>query len=254
MRYVVLVKQVPDTYDPRRLDDHGRMVRTVGKQVIDEVGERALELALCVREAGRSGEVVAMTMGPASAREAVRHALAMGADRAVHICDERLVGADQIQTALVLAAALRSEEPDLILTGHQSSDGGGGMVPALLAQMLGMPLLSELGSVLVGDNEVTGTRIADLGVVSLRAALPAIVTVTDQLPEGRMPTLRGVLGAKRKPMATPTLTDLGIACTGPTTVVTSVQQRPRRAVGVRVPDDGTGARQLADFLADRGLI
>lgn len=254
MRYVVLIKQVPDTYDPRRLDDLGRMVRTQGKQVVDEVGERALEFALSCRDADRTIEVVAMTMGPAPAREAVRHALAMGADRAVHICDERLTGADQIQTALALASALRAESPDLILTGHTSSDGGGGVVAALLAQLLGLPLLSELASAQVDRSEVRGTRITDLGVVSLRASLPAIITVTDELPEGRLPTLRGVLGAKRKPVATPGLADLGIAGTGAGTVVVSVLERPRRTAGVRVQDDGTGARQLADFLADRRLI
>lgn len=254
MRSVVLVKQVPDTYKPRRFDARGRIVRAPRGQVLDEIGERALEVVLSHRDAVASGEVVAMTMGPPAARDAVRHALAMGADRAVHICDERLAGADQIQTALVLAAALRDEAPDLVVTGDASSDGGGGVVPALLAQLLGLPLLSDLASVRLADHEVTGTRTTEIGAVSLRATLPAIVAVTDQLPEGRLPTLRGVLAAKRKPVATPTLADVGIASTGATTVVVAVRERTRRPAGVRVAGDGAAAGKLADFLADRRLI
>lgn len=254
MRSVVLVKQVPDSDAPRGLDPHGRMVRSAGKQVLDEIGERALEVVLSHRDTTGAVEVVAMTMGPPGARDAVRSALAMGADRGVHLCDDRLAGADQIRTAQALAAALRIEQPDLIVAGQASSDGAGGVLPALLAHLLGLPLLSDLASVQLTEHEVTGTRLADAGTVRLRVALPAIVTVTDQLPEGRLPSLRGVLGARRKHLATRSLAELGIVDADPRTVVLSVQHRPGRAAGVKVTDDGTAAGKLTAFLAERRLI
>ncbi|QGF22417.1 electron transfer flavoprotein subunit beta/FixA family protein [Raineyella fluvialis] len=254
MRSVVLIKQVPDSDDSRDLDPGGRMLRTGGKQVLDEIGERALELVLGHREATRSGEVVAMAMGPSGARDAVRSALAMGADRGVHLCDEQWAGADQIRTARVLAAAVRREEPDLVVAGRASSDGAGGVVPALVAHLLGWPVLSDLASVDLGEGEVTGTRLTDLGTVSLRVLLPAVITITDQLPEGRPPTLRGVLGARRKRLTTTDAADLGIGGPDPRTVVLSFERRRRRAAGVKVTDDGTAAARLATFLADRRLI
>lgn len=254
MRSVVLIKQVPDTYEPRRLDPSGRIVRTSGEQVLDEICERAVELAVSNREATRCGEVVALAMGPATARDAARYALSMGADRAIHVCDSQLAGADQLQTALVLAAALLKESPDLIVAGSASTDGGGGVVPAMLSQFLGIPLLSGLVSVQLDEHQVSGTRVTDVGAIRLRVALPAIITVTDQLPEGRMPNLRGVLGAKRKPLATTSLADLGVAGTAANTEVIAVQERPRRTGGVRLSDAGDGARRLAGFLAEQRLI
>lgn len=254
MRIAVLIKQVPDTWDERRLDPAGRADRTVGEQVLDEIGERAVEVALLHRDAGLASEVVVVTMGPPSARDAVRRALAMGADRAVHLCDDRLAGADQVQTARALAAVLRAERADLIVCGEESSDGAGGVLPALLAELLGLPLLSGLGTVEASARAVTGTRVTEAGTVRLRAPLPAVVSVTGQVPEGRFPTLRGVMAAKRKPVAHPTLADLDLPDSTATTTVTSVRSRPARPTGVRVIDDGTAAGRLADFLADHHLV
>jgi electron transfer flavoprotein beta subunit len=247
VRSVVLVKQVPDTYNPRRLDPAGRIVRTEGDQVCDEISERALEFALrCREDAG--GEVVAVIMGPPDAKSAARHVLAMGADRAVHVCDDRLAGADQLQTATVLGAALLREAPDLVVAGYASTDGGGGVVAALLAQLLQLPLLAGLASACVEGGRVSGTRVTEIGEVTVRATLPAILSVTDQMAEPRLPNLRGVLGARRKPLTVLGLDDLGLAGIGPATAVVSVQQRPRHTGGARVVDDGTAAGQLADYL------
>lgn len=253
MRSIVLVKQVPDTYAPRNLDPLGRLIRTDGDQVVDEICERALEVALRQRE-NAGGEVIAVTMGPPDARAAARHALAMGADRAVHVCDERLAGADQLQTAAVLGAVLLRESPDLVVTGNAATDGGGAVVPALLAQLLEVPLLAGLASVRFEGGRVTGTRVTDVGEVTVRAALPAIVTVTDQVAEARLPSLRGVLGAKRKPLAVLGLGDLGIAGSQPATAVVLVQERPRHGGGPRVTDDGTAAAKLADYLAQLRVL
>jgi electron transfer flavoprotein beta subunit len=248
VRSVVLVKQVPDTYNPRNLDPAGRIVRTEGEQVCDEICERALEFALRQREEAGGGEVVALLMGPPDAKAAVRHVLAMGADRAVHVCDDRLAGADQLQTASALGAALLRESPDLVVAGSASTDGGGSVVAALLAQILQLPLLAGLASAGVEDGRVTGTRVTELGEVTVRAVLPAIVTVTDQIAEPRLPTLRGVLGARRKPQAMFGLSALGVAGTEPSTAVVSAQERPRHSGGPRLVDDGTAVGQLADYL------
>ncbi len=254
MRTIVLVKQVPDTYQPRTLEPSGRLVRTDGDQVADEICERAVEFALQRREEERSGEVVAMVMGPSSARTAARHVLAMGADRAVHVCDDRLADADQQQTATALAAALLRETPDLVIAGKASTDGGGGVVPALLAQLLGLPLLAGLASLRIESGWAIGTRVTDAGTVTVRAELPAIVTITDQFDEPRLPNLRGVLGAKRKPLVSLGLAELGVSGGEPSSVVVSAQQRPRRSAGTRVVDDGTAARRIADYLAGLGVL
>lgn len=254
MRIVVLIKQVPDTGADRRLDPSGRLDRAGGEQVPDEIGERALEVALTHRSAERGTEVIVATMGPASAADAVRLALATGADRAVHLCDDRLAGADQLRTARVLAALLRPERPDLVLAGDESGDGAGGVVPAMLAELLHLPLLAGLDTVEVAADRVTGTRVTSAGTLRLSAPLPAVVSVTQQLPEGRFPTLRGVMSARRRPVARPTLSDLGLVDEPVATRVTSVEARAARAAGAAVVDDGTAADRVVELLVARHLI
>lgn len=255
MRWLILIKQVPDTYGPRGFNEQKRVDRASGEQVLDEIGERCLELALGHRDDHHpDDEVVAVTMGPPSANDVIREALSMGADRAAHLCDDSLIGADQIQTGVALAALLRGEEPDVIVAGHASSDGNGGVVPALIAQQLGIPLLSDLMTVEVGDREISGTRILGSGTQSVRADLPAIVTVTDQLPEGRVATLRGVFKARKKPSADKSLNDLGITSTGPTTAVTTVARRPPHSRGVTVSEQDDAVPKLMDLLVERGLL
>lgn len=255
MKIAVLVKHVPDTYGERQLDPATRRTdRTAGDQVIDEISERAVEVALARKDQEKATEVVVVTMGPAQATDALRKALAMGADRAIHVVDDALAGADLMVTATVLAAALRPEGFDLVVTGNESTDGRGGVLPALLAELLGLPLLSALRSVLLTDAEVSGTRVTDAAATQVRAQLPAVVSITEQLPDARFAGLRGIMAAKRKPMARLGLADLGLAVPSSRTAVTSAAALPRRSGGPRVEDDGTAARQLADFLADRHLI
>lgn len=255
MKIAVLVKHVPDTYGERQLDPAThRADRTSGDQVIDEISERAVEVALAHKDQDRSTEVVAVTMGPAQATDALRKSLAMGADRAVHVVDDALAGADLMATATVLAAALRPEGPDLVITGNESTDGRGGVLPALLAELLGLPLLSALRSVRLTAAEVSGARVTDAAATEVRAALPAIISITEQLPDARFAGLRGIMAAKRKPMAKVGAAELGLDAPASRTVVTSATPLPRRTSGPRVEDDGTAARQLADFLADRHLI
>ncbi len=255
MKIAVLVKHVPDTYGERQLDPAMRRAdRTAGDQVIDEISERAVEVALAHKDREKSTEVVAVTMGPAQATDALRKSLAMGADRAIHVVDDALAGADLMVTATVLAAALRAEGLDLVIAGNESTDGRGGVLPALLAEMLGLPLLSALRTVRLTDTEVSGARVTDAASTEVRAQLPAIISITEQLPDARFAGLRGIMAAKRKPMARVGTADLGLEHPTSRTVVTSATALPRRTGGPRVEDDGTAARQLADFLADRHLI
>lgn len=260
MRIGVLVKQVPDTWQERRLDPGPRRVDRSGEVVADEVGEQALEVALSCKDADRGTEVVVVTMGPARADDVVRACLAMGADRAVHVLDDALAGADLVTTARVLAAVVRSEAFDLVLAGAQSTDGEGGVLPAVLAELLGLPLLSglaavELDAVQAAGGQVAGTRATEHSTVRLAATLPAVVSVTGQLPPARTAGLRGVLAARRRPVRRVGLADLGLTPFPATTDLLSLVPAPRRAASQRVVDDGGGAAvAVVEFLAARHLI
>lgn len=257
MRIVVLVKQVPDTYGERRLRPDGCLDRGAGA-VADEIDERAVEVALTIRET-TGGDITALTMGPERALESLRKALAMGADRAVHVCDAALAGSDALQTSAVLAAALRTVEFDLIIAGNESTDGRTAAIPAMLAERLALPQLTWLSAVAVQDGVVTGTRTVEDGTVELRAALPALVSVTEQIAQPRHPSFTGIMGAKKKPLTTLSIADLGIRAEdagggNSRSRVRSVTARPARISGTVIADDGTAATRLAEFLAAAKLI
>lgn len=257
MRIVVLMKEVPDTYGDRKLDlETGLADREGSDKVLDEVGERALEFAVSYAESAPETEVIVLTAGPETAATSVRKALAIGATRAVHIADAGLVGADLMLTSEALAAALTTLSPDLVITGNISTDGGGGVMPALLAERLGMPALTALDSVELADGAVRGARATDGGQLTVEARLPAIVSITEQLPDPRFASLKDIMAAKRKPYDTLTLEGLGVdpnALT-PRSIMLAVSKRPPRSAGVKVVDDGMAAEQLADFLAEKGFV
>jgi electron transfer flavoprotein beta subunit len=255
MKIVVLVKQVPDTWGERHLDPTtGRADRAGGEQVVDEIGERAVELALSHKDRDRAVEVVVVTMGPAKAADALRKVLAMGADRAVHVQDDRLAGADLVLTATVLAATVRTEGFDLLVVGNESTDGRGGVLAAMLAEHLRVPLLSAMTSATVEGSTVVGTRAAEGVTARVRADLPAVVSVTEAVPEARFAGLRGIMAAKRKPVTRRTLADLEVELPAAASAVRSVSARPPRTGGTQVVDDGTAVRRLVDLLAERHLI
>jgi len=255
VKIVVLVKEVPDTYEPRRLDlATGRLDRAGSDAVVDEIDERALEVALQVKDRAKDTEIVAIAMGPAEARDGLKKALQMGADRAVHILDDALAGSDVLATARVLAAAVAREQADVVLAGNESTDGRGGVVPAMIAEQLGLPLAGSLGSVEFGDGLVRGTRTTDVEITTLSAPLPAVVTVTEKSAEARFPSFKGVMAAKKKPTETLTASALGVAATGARTIVLSTAERPARSGGTTIEDDGSGGQQLADWLVARGLV
>jgi len=255
VKIVVLIKEVPDTYEPRRLDlATGLLDRAASDAVVDEIDERALEVALQVKDRAKDTEIVAIAMGPGEAKDGLKKALQMGADRAVHILDDALAGSDALATARVLAAAVAREQPDLVLGGNESTDGRGGVVPAMVAEILGLPLAGSLGSVEIGQNAVRGTRTTDVEITTVTAPLPAVVTVTEKSAEARFPSFKGVMGAKKKPTDVLTASALGVAPPEAHTLVLSTAERPARAGGSTIEDDGSGGTQLADWLVARGLV
>jgi electron transfer flavoprotein beta subunit len=258
MKIAVLVKEVPDTWSDRRIDPATKRVDRDGDVVIDEINEKAVEAALQVKESG-DGEVTVVTMGPKNAVDAVRKALAMGADAGIHIIDDALGGSDAIQTSAALAAALAPREFDLVIAGNESTDGRTAAIPAMLAERLGFAQATFLRTLTVKDGAVSGERMTEDGHADVNAQLPTVVSVTEQIAEARFPNFKGIMAAKKKPVETVTLADLGIDAAdaggaNSWSVVETVAAKPPREGGTIIKDDGTAGQQLADYLAAAKLI
>jgi len=260
MNIVVLVKQVPDTYSERQLrESDGALDRDASDAVLDEINERAVEESLRLSEV-HGGEVTVLTMGPDRAGEAIRKALSMGADRAVHLCDTALAGSDAVGTALALAAAIRTVDGvDLVVAGNEASDGRSAAVPAMVAEVLGVPALTHAREVTVEGSTVTVRRETDDGVTVLRAELPAVVSVGEKINEPRYPSFKGIMAAKKKPVTTLSIADAGIdaarvGAAGALTSVASAAPKPAKGAGEKVVDDGDGGAKVAAFLVAHKLI
>lgn len=258
MKIIVLVKEVPDTYADRRLDlETGLADRADTDQVLDEIGERAVEAAVSVAESHSGTEVILLTMGPVSAAKSLRKGLAIGASRAVHILDDALAGADLTITAEVLAKAIAHHGFDLVIAGNESTDGAGGVIPAMIAEWLGVPHATGLDALDIDGETIHAQRRAEGGTLRLAAQLPLVASITEQLPDPRVPNLKGIMSSKRKPIETVSLADLGVQLAGdhkPRSVMIAVSERPPRLNGTRIADDGTAADQIADFLTKHQLI
>ena len=256
MRILVLVKEVPDTWGERRIDPaSGRVDRQSSSPVLDEIGERALEVALAIKDSDKSTEVVLVSMGPASATKSIRKGLAMGASSAIHLVDDALVGADLLFTAEALAALIGREAFDLVLAGNESTDGRGGIVPAMIAEHLGMPHLTFMDSLRIEAGQVSGMRNGDHGPAEVSAHLPAVASITERLPDPRFPNFKGLMTAKKKPYTTVSLAEIGVGgMREAASTVISSKERPARSAGVKVVDSGNAGRELADFLAQNRLI
>jgi electron transfer flavoprotein beta subunit len=180
----------------------------------------------------------------------------MGADKAIHVLDETMRGADLTLTAEVLAAAATHIGYDLILTGDLSTDGVGGVIPSMLAEHLGLPHMTNLTSLTIAESGVRGTRDSDSGSMTVSAPLPAVVSITDRLPDPRFPNFKGIMAAKKKPLDTMTLADLGVdsAAEAPRSIIISISEKPPRGAGIKVVDDGDAGNQLAEFLVQNRLV
>ncbi|MFB6506952.1 electron transfer flavoprotein subunit beta/FixA family protein [Streptomyces sp. NPDC056410] len=259
LRIVVCVKYVPDATGERRFADDLTVDREDVDGLLSELDEYAVEQALQIADGVDDAEVTVVTVGPEDARDALRKALSMGADRAVHVEDDDLHGTDVMGTSLVLARAVEKAGFDLVVSGMASTDGSMGVVPALLAERLGVPQVTLLSEVSVEGGVVSGRRDGDVASELLEASLPAVVSVTDQSGEARYPSFKGIMAAKKKPVQSWDLSDLGIEAeevglAGAFTVVESVAERPARTAGTVVKDEGEGGRQLAEFLAGQKFI
>ncbi|MFM9876986.1 MAG: electron transfer flavoprotein subunit beta/FixA family protein [Rhodoglobus sp.] len=260
MKIVVLVKEVPDTWGDRRLNlETGLLERGAGELVLDEIGERAIEVALTHAEANPGSQVVLLAMGPASVPTTLRKGLAMGADRAIHVLDDALLGADTTLTATTLAAALARETFDLVIAGNLSTDGGGAVIPSMIAELLDVPAATGLSTVDIAADTVTGRRDTEVGSYTVRAELPAVISITEALPDARFPSFKGIMAAKKKAVDTVSLADIASGAgaaegTEAHSIVISVAERPARTAGVTIVDEGDAGTQLAEFLAKNQLI
>jgi electron transfer flavoprotein beta subunit len=257
MRIVVLVKEVPDTYGDRQLKlETGLADREASDAVIDEISERAEEVALSYADDNADTQVTVLSMAPEGAAASMRKALAMGATDAIHVLDQDLIGADMGLTAEALAAAIRRAGFDLVVAGNQSTDGNGGMIPAMIAELLDVPNISGMNSVEISSDRVTGTRPVDGGVQRVSAELPAVISITEALPDARFPNFKSIMAAKKKPLEVLSLEDLGVRAHDPDaarSIMLTVAERPPRAAGIKVEDEGDAGEKLAEFLIENRL-
>jgi electron transfer flavoprotein beta subunit len=254
MKIVVLVKYVPDATGERTFAADRTVDREAADGLLSELDEYALEQALRIADDG-DAEVVAMTLGPDDAADAIKRALQMGAASGVHICDDAVHGSDALGTSTILAAAIRKAEPDLVVCGMASTDGAMGVLPSMVAERLGWPAATLGATLSVADGKATIRRDGDVASLTIEARLPAVVSVTDQSGEARYPSMKGILAAKRKPVETWSLADLGVdpasvGLAAAWTKVLDTTPRPPKAAGQVVPDsDGSGSAALVEFLA-----
>ena len=259
MKIVVLVKHVPDAASDRSFAADLTTDRAAVDGRQSELDVYAVEQALKVVEAAGEGEITYLTMGPEAAAEALRKALSMGGDAGVHVVDDALHGSDALATSLVLAAALGKLEWDLVICGMASTDGTMSVVPTMLSERLGVPGLTWAGSLAVEGSTVTIRRDDDDASTTVTASLPLVVSVTDQTGEARYPSFKGIMAAKKKPVTTYSLADLGVdaaqvGLSAAWSVMESATKRPPRAAGVVVTDEGDGGVKLADYLATHKFI
>jgi electron transfer flavoprotein beta subunit len=259
MNIVVLVKQVPDTEGDRKLDPSDNTLdRNAVDPVINYIDEFAIEEGLRLKEA-HDGEVTILTVGPERATESIRKALSMGADKAVHVTDEALHGSDAIATAKVIAKALGSVEWDIAIAGSEATDSRSAIVPALVAEIMGVPQLTLARKVEVDGTTVTIQRVTDTGYQTVQGSIPAIVSVVEKINDPRYPSFKGIMAAKGKPIDVKSLGDLGldageVGLASAWSQVSSFENAPPRAAGQTVKDEGNGAVAIADYLASKKLI
>ncbi len=261
MNIVVCVKYVPDATADRHFEGDNTVDRVGVDGLLSELDEYAVEQALQIKEKlDDDSTVTVLTVGPEQASDAVRKALQMGADKGVHVVDDAIAGSDSLATSLVLAEAIKKIEHDLVVCGMASTDGSMGVVPAMLSERLGVPGVTLGSQVEVKDGLVRIRRDGDTATEVVEGTLPAVVSVTDQSGEARYPSFKGIMAAKKKPVETWSLADLGVEAehvglSAAWTAVEDTAARPPRTAGEIVTDeDGSGATALVDFLASKKFI
>jgi electron transfer flavoprotein beta subunit len=260
MKVAVCVKEVPDASAPKRLDPQTfRLDRSVAG-ALNEFDTHAIEEGLQLREKGGEGEVVAVLMGPERAADSLRKALAIGADRALHVSDEALAGSDLVATSRALAKALEREDADLVLFGQQAGDSDGAVLWAAVGDRLRLPVVSQAASLELVDGKVRVKRQTEYGYDVIEAPMPCVVAVSDAINEPRYPSLKGIMGAKKKPQETLSLSDLGLSGedagdAGSRTEVYALSAPPSRGESERIEEDGpAAAEKIVEYLSSHKLI
>jgi electron transfer flavoprotein beta subunit len=260
VKIVVCIKQVPATTAEKRYTDELRLDRASAESVINPLDEYAIEQALKLQESGVVESVAYLSMGPEQAAEALRRALAMGGDEAYLVTDGALAGADEWATARVLAAALDKLAPEVALMGMASDDARGSLVPGAVAAIRGLPLLSYGAELMLADGAARIRRLSATGFDILEAPLPVVASVTDQVGEPRYASLKGIMAARRKPLETWSLADIGVDARSlhGAALTRVVEARPpeQKAPTERIEDVGAdeAAAAIADWLVARKLV
>src|SRR5436309_5311489 len=256
MKIAVCVKQVPE--GNRRIDPDSKRLDRSGEGALNPFDANAVEEALRLKDAGGEGEVVLVSLGPPKAQDALRKALAMGADRAVLVSDDGAAGADLVATSAALAKALERESAELILFGQQANDSDGAVLWAAVADRLRLPVVSQAAEITHADGKLTVKRQTEFGYDVIEAPLPALVAVSDAINEPRYPSLKGIMGAKSKPQETLSVQDIGLSPdvvgeAGSKTEVRSLTTPPSRGESKKIEDDGNAATAIVEFLAEKRL-
>jgi electron transfer flavoprotein beta subunit len=256
MKIAVCVKHVPE--GSARIDPGSKRLDRSGEGALNHFDANAVEEALRLKGDG-DAEVVVVSLGPAKAADSLRKALAMGADRAVLVSDDAAAGSDLVATSKLLAKALERESADIVLFGQQASDSDGAVLWAAVAERLQRPVISQAAELTLSDGTLRAKRQTEFGYDVIEAPLPAVVAVSDAINEPRYPSLKGIMGAKKKPFDTLTLQDIGVDASdageqGSKTTVIGLGDPPARGDARKIEDDGNAAQQIVDFLAEKRLI
>jgi len=257
MKIAVCVKHVPEGHG--RIDPGSKRLDRSGEGALNHFDANAVEEALRLKGDG-DAEVVVVTLGPERAADSLRKALAMGADRAVLVSDEAAAGSDLVATSAVLAKTLERESADLVLFGQQAADADGAVLWAAVAERLRRPVVSQAAELTLGDGTLRVKRQTEFGYDVIEAPLPAVVAVSDAINEPRYPSLKGIMGAKKKPFDTFSLADVGVDAAqageaGSKTEVRALGDPPSRGEARKIEDSGgSAAQEIADFLAEKRLI
>jgi electron transfer flavoprotein beta subunit len=263
LKIFCLVKEVPDAAVEKRIDADTKRLDRSGEKNLNPFDTHAIEAAMQIKEGGAVPveEIVAVTMGPESAVRALHKAVALGADRSVHLTDESLAGSDVCATGYALAKALEEEGPDLVLLGQQSDDGECYTIGAVVADHLKMPSLTQVIKIEVGDGKLRCERQAEYGYDTVEVELPAVISVGDAINDPRYPSLKAIMGAKKKPLETHSISDVGIEADrvggqGSRTTVLAINPPPQKEAGEIIEDEDTGqtVERVVAWLAERKLI
>jgi electron transfer flavoprotein beta subunit len=252
MKVVVCVKQIPDPATPYKLEEGTNWLVRPAEQVLDDTDRYGVEMGLQLAQANE-GTVTLVSMGPTGNAQGIRQALAMGADKAVIVEDDSLRGSDALSTARVLAETISSEGYDLVIAGTESTDGYSGVLPQMLAELLGAPALTYATSVETDGSKVTIHRQTASGYDVVETSLPAVVTVTAGVVEPRYPTYTGIMDAKKKPMETKSLGDVGVEPSDGQTVG-SITEAPERSGGRKIEDEGEAFTEIIALLEERKVL